>query len=111
MTTVENVSGPVFVGTPVGEFALTNAGAWHFGEVSYVSYGVGGLSNLNSLRDGAVVVVDVGGRVFYSNGPDLVGSVSYGFGLAILTVGMVMGLKWVFRRLLAAGGLVGGLNE
>lgn len=108
MITVQNSSGPVFVGTGAGELALTNAGTWTFHQVSYISWGFGGCSNLAGLRDGSVITVDGGGRWEITNGPDLVGSSVWGFGLAISTIGIILGIKWALRRMLSAGSIAGG---
>lgn len=111
MITLET-QGPVVVGTEGGEFAVTNAGRWTFTDVTYVSGP--GWTNYHTnagLRDGAVIMVDISGRVAVTDGPDLVGNSILGFSLAISTIGVAMAVRWVWRKALAAGNIAGSAVE
>lgn len=104
MITIET-QGPIFVGTSEGELGFLEAGRWSVLEASYVAYGTNENFDLPDLRDGAVVSVDADGVVTVINGPDISGSATYGFVVAILSLGIFLAIKWVFRRVLAAGGI------
>lgn len=111
MITVQN-QGPVVVGTESGEVALTNVGSWVFTDLQYVTGP--GWTNFHTnqgLRDGAVILVDVSGRVQVTDGPDLVGMSILGFSLAISSIGVAMGIRWAMRKTLSAGGIAGNAVE
>lgn len=107
MITIQNTGTPVFVGTAQGEFALTNAGTWTFPEASYISFASGTQANLGTLREGTTILVDASGKLAFTPGPDLLGAITLGFGLAVSTVGIVLGIIYVIRRITSAGNLSG----
>lgn len=104
MIQIQNQS-VTFVGTADGERALTNAGVWSFSGVTYVESGTNRWEG--SLRDGGVILVDVGGYMTVTDGPDLVGMGLRGFVLAMVVIGVPMAIRWVWSRTMMAGGLGG----
>jgi len=90
----------VFVGVDGGELYLV-AGGWSLTNVSYVQVGTNSQVEVPVLRDGAVVIVDSGGLVSMVDGPDLIGAGVQGFTLAMMTVGLVLGVRYAMRKALA----------
>lgn len=83
---------PVTVGTSSGTVSLTN-GVWTVLDVTT-------LAGTNvTVRSGGVVLVDAAGAIHLTDGPDLAGASVGGFGLGIGTVGVMLGILWVWRRM------------
>jgi len=107
MITIET-QVPVFVGTPNGERALTDAGQWQFPAVNYVSLGTTNEPAwFTNLSDGTVISVDAGGLVDVTPGPEVGYWAINGFTVAIMSLGIMMGIRWVFRRVSAAAEISG----
>lgn len=112
MITVEHVTPGqnLYVGTPGGELALGESGVWTLQEISYVRLSTNAQVNLDPLRDGSRVLVDGAGVVVVTPGPDLVGASVQGFGLAMVTVGIVLGVRWAFLKMASAVRIGGGVE-
>jgi len=99
---------PIFVGTSGGERFLSTAGEWSFASVNYVSLGdTNTPTYFTNLNDGAFILVDGGGLVDVVLGPDVGYWAVNGFALAVMTLGIMMGIRWVFRRMAAAAEISG----
>lgn len=98
---------PAIVGLPGGgEVYLASAGQWSLSGASYVTVGTNAQVNLPvDMRTGACVLVDGSGLVGVVDGPDLVGSSIYGFALAFSTIGVWLGIKYAWRKIMGAGGM------
>lgn len=106
MITIQNQVANTYVGTSGGEILLSAPGQWMFPDVTYVTVGTNASVNVSStVRDGAFILVDVSGGVRITDGPDLVGSSVAGFALAFSTLGVFMGIRWVWRKIMGAGGM------
>lgn len=110
MITVECGTSPVYVGTADGEICLNAAGSWHLADCTYVAVGTNAAVQLGAVRDGAIVLVDFGGAIRVTEGPDIEGSAVFGFGLAVSSIGLVLGIRWVFRRMLSAASMGGAVE-
>lgn len=104
MYTIQNDT-VCFVGTGSGELCFTNSGTWVIGAVTYVAGGTNASVDLSAVRDGAYIVVDQDGTVFLQDGPAGILAVSMGIAVAAFTVGMTLGLRFIFRALFKAGGI------
>lgn len=110
MITVQT-QGEAYVGLPGGkEIYLPNYGSWQFSNVVYVASSTNADVSLPTLRSGAVVTVDPWGQVSWVDGPDLIGTSVEGFALAIVSLGVFMGIRFSIRKVLAAMSM-GGLAE
>jgi len=99
---------PLFVGTPNGERAILDAGRWEFSAVDYVSRGdTNTPAWFTNLNDGTLIAVDSGGLVDVIPGPDVGFMAINGFTVAIMSLGIMMGIRWVFRRMAAAAEISG----
>lgn len=105
MITVQNATW-VFVGTSAGEVGITNSGTWSFADVLYVSGGTNApvYFDEGSLRDGTVILVDADGLVTGVNGPDLLSYAMLGAVTAFLTVGVILGIRYVLGLFASAAG-------
>lgn len=107
MITVET-QVPLFVGTDAGERYVPEAGRWSFSSVTYVSRGDTNTPvSFTNLNDGCLISVDGGGLVDVTLGPDVAYWVINGFTVAILSLGIMMAIRWVFRRMSAAAEISG----
>lgn len=105
MITIQT-SGNTFVGTAGGEIYLPSAGAWALPEATYVAYGTNVQVNIPAdTRTGAMVYVDPAGSVRIENGPDLVGSAVNGFALSLTALGIFMGIRWAWRKIMGGVGV------
>lgn len=104
MITLQNSTG-IFAGTLQGELWLPVAGSWPLTNLTYVATGTNAQVDLPVLRDGAVVVVDGAGLVSVVDGPDLIGASVYGFSLAIMTIGLWLGIRFAFKKALSGANL------
>jgi len=101
MITVQT-QGPLFVGTPNGERHVSG-GEWEFPAVDYVSRGdTNTPAWFTNLTDGTLISVDTAGFVDVTPGPEIGYWAINGFTVAMLTLGLMMGILWVFRRVGAA---------
>lgn len=94
----------VFAGTSGGELLLTS-GSWPLTNLSYVQFGTNSQVDIPAYRDGAVVVVDAGGLVSMVDGPDLIGASVHGFSLALMSIGLWLGIRFAFRKALSGANL------
>lgn len=104
MITIDNASGPVYVGTSLGEVAFTNAGHWQLPDVEYVAYGFGAHSNVN-LHSGAIITIDQGGAIRITNGPDTVAAFALGFGTCLTVLGFFLFVRWAWRVFMGGAGV------
>jgi len=99
---------PLFVGTPGGERYVSGSGQWSFEGISYVTQGTTNTPTyFTNLNDGTKILVDGGGLVDVVLGPDVGYWAVNGFALAVMTLGIMMGIRWVFRRMAAAAEISG----
>ena len=105
MITLQLGCSPVFVGfTNAAEQYFTNTGSWDLDGVTYVAALTNAHTDVSFLRSGAVVTVTGGGDVLWSDGPNFSWAVTFGFSMAITTIGVIL----FFRRLFGHfGGLAG----
>lgn len=94
----------VFAGVDDGELYL-GAGTWSLTNLVYVQVGTNDQVDIAGLRDGAVVVVDAGGVVSSVDGPDLIEASMQGFTLAIMTIGLWLGIRYALRKALSGANL------
>jgi len=104
MITIQT-QGETFVGTGDGELYFPSAGSWSVSNVTYVSWRTNADVTLGVLRDGATVSIDGSGIVSVVDGPDLIGASVAGFVLALSTLGVMLGIKFVFRKALGGASL------
>jgi len=97
MVTIENAVSTI-VSTPGNASLLLVPGVWHFDQVTTVRGGTNAVVNTGSVRDGGVIVVDSSGWLDIYEGPRLDEASIKGFAIALLTVGMVLFVRWVLRR-------------
>lgn len=101
MITVQNDCHPIYVMVGTNEFCLTNHSVWSFTRVDTIAAGTNVAVDVGTLRTGAHIVVDEGGRLTVVDGPDLVGSGVLGFATVIGSLGTLMFIRWLgrwFRR-------------
>jgi len=99
---------PLFVGTDAGERYVSTAGKWSFESLDYITLGgTNSPVSITNLNDGALVIVDGGGLVSVILGPDVGFMAINGFTVAIMSLGIMMGIRWVFRRMAAAAQVPG----
>lgn len=98
------LSTNTFAGLEGSELYLT-AGNWQLTNLVYVQVGTNTQVDVPTLRDGAVVVVDSGGVVTYQDGPDLIGAGMQGFTLAIMTIGLWLGIRFAIKKALSGANL------
>lgn len=104
MITIE-AGAQAFVGTSAGE-VLVPVGSWILPDATYVTVGTNGQVSIpNTTRDGAIVFADANGLVRIQDGPDLIGSSVAGFALALTTLGIFMGIRWTWRKIMGAIGV------
>lgn len=99
------------MGTSSGTLVFTNAGTFQLPDIVSIQYGLGSVTNLPVLSDGSVVVVDSSGLVLCTQGPRLMDAVMDGFVLSFVTLGVVLAITWVWRRMFRAGSIPGGAFE
>lgn len=105
MITLEN-QGTAFIGQGSGvELGFTQPGTYHLEGVTYVAGGTNAQISLTSLRDGAIVIVDAGNNVKIIDGADIPAYLSYGFGTAIMTVGIILVIRNLIGRFGRAAGI------
>lgn len=93
-----------FAGVDSGELYLS-AGQWQLTNLTYVQVGTNAEVSITGLRDGGVVVVDSFGGVSMVDGPDLIGSAVQGFSLAIMTIGIWLGIRYAMKKALSGANL------
>lgn len=96
-----------FVGTSGGEFSLTNSGCWTFGDVRYIaSYTNAPVYLTNTVwRDGATILVDSGGFIYATNGPDLLTAAVLGFAVAVGVLGPIVVTRYLVRKFAGWSGM------
>lgn len=110
MITIQT-AGNTFVGTSQGEIYLPSAGSWSVPDVTYVAYGTNAQVNISAdTREGALIYVDPAGAVRVQNGPDLIGSSVLGFALAVSSLGVFMGIRWAWRKIMGGVGVSTALD-
>jgi len=98
------LSTNTFTGIQGSEFYLS-AGQWQLTNLVYVQVGTNSQVDVPVLRDGAVVVVDASGLVTMVDGPDLIGAGMQGFTLAIMTIGLWLGIRFAMKKALSGANL------
>jgi len=88
---------PIVIEHPENGSLAFSAGVWQFDRLTTLRGTTNQIINVETYPDGTVVVVDLNGWQSVSPGVDLRGPALSGFILALLTVGLVLGLKYVIR--------------
>lgn len=108
MITIENQVW-AFVGTTEGELGLTNTGIWRLPNCQYIAADTNlAVEFPGGLQDGTFVMIDAGGQVIVQPPPDFANAGAHGIGLAFMTVGMILALKYVWRIMAATSSVPTG---
>jgi hypothetical protein len=105
MITVQTSMSPVFVGTPTGEYGFTNVGTYTFASVQYISTYTNNPVATTNLLDGSFLIVDAAGNIEMSPGPNLVGAATVGIAVAAVTVGVILGQRYLLRSFYGMAGI------
>lgn len=105
MITLQN-GCTVFVEMAEGEeMGFTNVGTWSLPWAKSISVGTNAPYDTSALRDGAYIVVDSGGAIAITNGPNSLHAGMLGLYSAWFVIGSIVLIRWFWRFTAGAAGL------
>lgn len=87
-----------------GHDLVLGPGQWDLPGLTYVTVGTNAAVGVSNLVSGSIVTVDKGGQLVVTEGPNLVGPVVEGFSLALVSLGILLGIRWVVGKMMRAIG-------
>lgn len=91
------------------ELGFTNNANVVVSDAVSVSAGTNSTVSLSGYREYAIVTVDSGNQVTIIDGPDITGSIGKGIALAMLTVGLILVVRYIVLKYFSMVG-IGGLE-
>jgi len=95
---------PIVVEHPVSGSLAFPAGIWQFDELTTLRGTTNAIVDVSTLADGSIVVVDLNGWQSVLPGVSMQGPAINGFVVALMSVGLLLGLRSVIRRIASASG-------